>query len=393
MTSQVILFNGYGVAIASDSAMTMAGNRVYDTAEKVIQLDEPSQFAVLWSGSTHLHGYPYSLLINEWKRSIKGTRLPNAVQYAESFIKWVSESALFDQFQQAVQFSRLVDGLFEWVWTDIDDLRLSKHQSGEDVSISDCEAVIQGRVAELMKWPQLFGASSGEWYHQLCQEIDGWISERINFWFDDVPWSTGLEASLRNCLEIYILRSCINSDQRATLAFVGYGTNEVMPSFFRLEIRGFFGNSVLWRFDGREQFDPSEGNAYVGVKLLAQHEAISTFIGGIDDQIYARLRSEMLSGTEENAIGSDEASADSRVTRVESILGHNERMQRFNNVVAFLPLGSLVAVAEALIGIQSLSQAVNGELNTVGGPIDTAVITRQKGFHWVRSKTKYSRDT
>lgn len=386
MTSQIVLFNGYGVAIASDSALTMAGSRVYDTAEKIIPLAEPNQFAILWSGSSHLHGYPYALLINEWKKSLGETSLPNATKYAESFVAWVESSSLFDDFQQLVEYSRLVDGFLNETWSEIDDLRESKFALGEELTEDDCEKVINDRNNRFLNWPVLHGASKGDWYSQLEEEIADWIKERIEYWFDDVPWTQSLESSLRNSLETYIVHSCIESSQRATLAFVGYGTNEVMPSYFELEVRAFFGDSMLWRFKQLTNFDASSGSKYIGVKLLAQHDAISTFIAGIDDQTYNRLKNEMLSGRNESSADSDGTDLEARTSKVESAFGRNEKMERFNNVAALMPVGSLVSVAESLIGIQSLSQAVNGELNTVGGPIDTAVITRQTGFSWVRRK-------
>ena len=38
MTSQVILGNGHGIAIASDSAVTVGNRRTYDTSEKIYPL-------------------------------------------------------------------------------------------------------------------------------------------------------------------------------------------------------------------------------------------------------------------------------------------------------------------------------------------------------------------
>ena len=66
MTSQLILLNGFGVALASDSAMTLGNKRTYETAEKVIPLPAPHRIAVLHSGSVTIHGMPYSVLVNEW---------------------------------------------------------------------------------------------------------------------------------------------------------------------------------------------------------------------------------------------------------------------------------------------------------------------------------------
>ena len=63
------------------------------------------------------------------------------------------------------------------------------------------------------------------------------------------------------------------------------------------------------------------------------------------------------------------------------------REEEFYDLIAGLPPATLATVAESLIGIQSLHQAVTAKLNTVGGPIDTAMITRANGFQWIRHKS------
>ena len=47
----------------------------------------------------------------------------------------------------------------------------------------------------------------------------------------------------------------------------------------------------------------------------------------------------------------------------------------------------LARVAESFVGLQVLRQLTQAEMETVGGPIDVAVITRADGFRWVSGKS------
>ena len=51
-----------------------------------------------------------------------------------------------------------------------------------------------------------------------------------------------------------------------------------------------------------------------------------------------------------------------------------------------MPKSELPAVAEALVGLQSLKRKVSEEHETVGGPIDVALISKGDGFIWIKRK-------
>jgi hypothetical protein len=55
-------------------------------------------------------------------------------------------------------------------------------------------------------------------------------------------------------------------------------------------------------------------------------------------------------------------------------------------VVAVLPKDELAAMAESLVNLTSFKRKVSMEAETVGGPIDVAVISKGDGFIWVKRK-------
>jgi hypothetical protein len=56
------------------------------------------------------------------------------------------------------------------------------------------------------------------------------------------------------------------------------------------------------------------------------------------------------------------------------------------NVVISLPKTELAAMAESLVNLTTLKRKVSLQVETVGGPVDVAVISKRDGFVWIRKK-------
>ena len=55
-------------------------------------------------------------------------------------------------------------------------------------------------------------------------------------------------------------------------------------------------------------------------------------------------------------------------------------------VVGMLPKDELAAMAESLVNLTSFKKKVTMQEETVGGPIDVAVISKGEGFIWIKRK-------
>ncbi|WP_231686950.1 hypothetical protein [Bacillus sp. JCM 19034] len=56
------------------------------------------------------------------------------------------------------------------------------------------------------------------------------------------------------------------------------------------------------------------------------------------------------------------------------------------DVVESLPTKELAHMAESLLNVASLKRKISISMETVGGPIDVAIITKGDGFTWVKKK-------
>lgn len=62
------------------------------------------------------------------------------------------------------------------------------------------------------------------------------------------------------------------------------------------------------------------------------------------------------------------------------------------DIVADLPKDELAAMAESLVNLTSFKRRISAEAETVGGPIDVAVISKGDGFVWIKRKHYFERD-
>jgi hypothetical protein len=83
-------------------------------------------------------------------------------------------------------------------------------------------------------------------------------------------------------------------------------------------------------------------------------EAESAFLRGLNNQAFEKIRSQ--SQTE------------------------------IEDMVEFMPKPELAKMAEALVNLTSIKRHVSRGMETVGGPIDVAVISQSEGFVWVKRK-------
>jgi len=62
------------------------------------------------------------------------------------------------------------------------------------------------------------------------------------------------------------------------------------------------------------------------------------------------------------------------------------------NVVGILPKDELAAMAESLVNLTMFKQRVSPTAETVGGPIDVAIISKGDGFIWIKRKKYFDID-
>jgi hypothetical protein len=400
MTCQLVLFNGYGAVLASDSAVTMGNRRVYDTAEKITPLPAPHQIAILDSGSAFLHQFPVQVLLEEFGKTLGTTRLSTAVEYQRKFVEFLESSALFSDEVQNSAFCGHIENHISSLKNAITKQFPSPDRTHDEMS----QIITYWR-----EWYEKYAPNQGsddEWFDGLWEINIDEISNIFGRYFNDQELIDSIITDLFSELAAYATRAPQHGGN-TTLSFVGYGEHELMPSYSQFHFLGFTGNKLQHWHLANDKFDSADPLNRVGVKLIAQTDAIETFIRGFARDAHESARSilrdtigqisDVTKSAETPPNEDSEGEVEDLMAKRQEELKRNAeakidelgsaREEEFYDVIAGLPPATLATVAESLIGIQSLHQAVTAKLNTVGGPIDTAMITRANGFQWIRHKS------
>jgi hypothetical protein len=414
MTSQVVLLNGFGVAIASDSAMTLGESRTYDTAEKVFPIGGVHRIAALHSGSVFLHEYPFQVLVSEWSQTLPNDPLPTVEAYLQSFLFWLTRLApSVSQKNQTDQYGVHFEAALGIAYRETKKIC----DAGTANAFAIAKETIKTKTQDMLTWKKIQN-SDADFIRGLMSKHEEWNKGRVEYWFDDWPADTELNQLAMEYAFQYLQFGYWSG--RATLAFCGFGKDQILPAYSRVDIYGIIGNRCLWREIENSSYNPQVEDRLFSIYPLGQTDAIFEFLKGVDSQVVdlaievafeasdigeELLKNEIIKRIDthpnkqefsqliESSL-EDEGRINEVASRVEKLTNerfeqHMEdtRLERLRKVVRGIPPATLASVAQSLISIVPLRQALSGELGTVGGPIDVATITRADGFKWVQHKS------
>lgn len=396
MTAQVAVLNTQGVALASDSAVTITGGavpRTYQSADKIFPIQgEP--VAVLHSGTASFWGVPWQVLVETWSQDRDRTPQPIMAAYAREFVDWLATQA-------TVLTPQAKDNYFQWMVRDVLlVLRGVIHRRLGEMGVEPVAGYAQGPVAAVVdEVTEAFIAKleAAETYEGL-ETFDGaGLFRRLSdslfglfeWVFDDTPRTTTLEGRLEH-LGSLLATKVEPFERDAVLAFVGYGAEDFFPSCYRMTVSGAVGDVVRVCDTSTSAVSTT---SQVTIVPLGQTAAIDLFLRGVSPQ-YRAVAHDALdelagdavdAGGEKNDIDDAHAALDEEFDTLE----WQSFLSPMLDVVETLPVVETLRLADSLVGLASLRGLIHGE-SSVGGPVDLARISKQRGFEWVRSKNTHA---
>jgi len=188
------------------------------------------------------------------------------------------------------------------------------------------------------------------------------------------------------------------------VVIAGFGEKDTFPSLKSVDIEGIVNDKLKYkeRLYGEINFENT-----ATIIPFAQREMVATFMEGIDPYLQNQIEgylSEIFDKYPEIIVENIEKLDDSEKQRLKQKLKevsnkifkdyqeHAVTYRRKNyidpviRVVGMLPKDELAAMAESLVSLTSFKRKVTMETETVGGPIDVAVISKGDGFIWIKRK-------
>jgi hypothetical protein len=197
-----------------------------------------------------------------------------------------------------------------------------------------------------------------------------------------------------HAMMLAVIKSKTRSSASTGFVFAGFGTEDLFPTLYAVEVDGvYFGR---FRILDTKFVDIDRAGETAAVVPFAQTDMPERFILGIDGEFETaveRLAVSLVGHVVDQkrrafagGLGDDVKAAAAKQFRdgLERLKKRNA--QNLNAVVNHLSKKELGEVAYSLVELTSRKRRYSSDLETVGGPIDVAILTRNEGFIWVRRK-------
>ena len=402
MTAEVAVLNKSAVALAADSAMTVAGTGKTYPTNKLFALTKHRPIGVMVYNNAEFMGIPWETLVKMHRDQLGARGKATVKEYAEDFLGYVGNEAICTTEQLRQNLLRIAADLFHRIARDI----AHPHQSSSaneppdpDTLVSDVITSHLRALTDAGDAPSMANVDSEALVEASEENINGMIDEC----FPDVQIDDSARASLHTVLARAITSVQLSSGFSG-LVFAGFGDQELFPSLIEVTTDGAIGAVV--KADTKRELDIARMGTDGAIVPFAQSEMVGRFMEGVDDEflrylehyladlLYRSARELLEARSSTGQLTEDQA------TQLQNIVARNlndfrQSAQQFRHerfvkpvlgIVRHLPKEELASMAEALVNLTSLKRRVSMEEETVGGPIDVAVISKGDGFIWIKRK-------
>lgn len=416
MTAEIAIMNKYGVSLAADSAVTVSKGKVYNSANKLFTLSKFHPVGIMVYGNAELMGVPWESIIKIYRKILHTRKHSTLDEYAKDFMSFLdSPNPLFDVNQQKRYFISSVTEYFtQVILNDINNKLLEISKSGRGLTKKDIRIVLNKVINDihhkltskstLDHLPKDFGDSLITDY---AKEIDE-ITIKI---FEKLPILPTHKRQLRQIACCLFIKDYFHPN-RSGVVIAGFGEDEVFPVIKSYVVECIVRNRLKYQYDSSMSGKIDHDNNATIIPF-AQSEMVHTFMRGIDPEYKKFISSYigiLLNEYPKSVIGGIKKFSDKRKIEIENklkdiskklVTDFNESLNKVDashispviNAVAALPKDELASMAESLVNITSFKRRVSLEMETVGGPIDVAVISKGDGFVWIKRKHYFKADS
>ena len=415
MTAIVGTLNKRGIAIAADSAATYstsAMNKITNNANKIFELSKKHPVGIAIYNNLDFHGIPWEVIFKTYRDvHLRERSFPMLKEYAEDFWTYLHSFVLTKVSieDQKAQIAYLAHQLKEEsIATAKDNLKLKKLDFD---STSLFNEIIQF-LTKLSEDYKLHSRTSEFNSYEISQFQD-YASVVIDSILSDLTQDSACPKTFRETF-LSTLFSIITADtivylSQTGLVFWGYGEEELFPSYYHYEVSLAFDNKI--KYVELSNYEVSnQKNACVAP--FAQTDVANTVVRGIDQKLRDTINNNLQNAFNNfrNNIVDVLFKASAPETLLDALRNIdisnqttpfisflNEYIQKnyidkLLNTVAFLSKEDLADMAESLVRMTCLKRHITTDEESVGGPVDVAVITKGDGFIWIKRKHYFDRE-
>jgi hypothetical protein len=396
MTAEIVVMNQSAVAMAADSAVTVSGRgqtKTYKSANKLFMLTRRDPVAVMIYGAAQFLGMPWETIIKDFRDSPAATSAAHLPDYAAALIRYVGmASHLFDEATCRNAAISHVEGYFAHIRSVIEkavEERLRKDGKIDTSQVGPLtRQVVMRHVMEVDARPVLDGVQSRD-HVTFARALARPFDEAAGRVFEQLPMSVDTKRRLRHLGISLLLRQGPWPENALTgVVVAGFGAQDYFPASCLFEPRTCLAGRL---YHPAVQTQTISRETPAVVQAFAQHEMVRTFLEGIDP----RFKQAVVAWVERlvNGLAASVSELGHAAGTVTSdLIKHLDQLSLENfqrdvlGTVGMLPKDELAAMAESLVNLTSFKRRVTMAPESVGGPIDVAVVSKGDGLVWIKRK-------
>ena len=416
MTAEVVVLNREAVAIAADSAVTLRDPdpKIYNTANKLFQLSALEPVAIMVYGSAAFGPIPWETAVKEHRRRLGMKTFDTVEEYARDFVTGLSSLVPhYPAREQMALVQRVAHAEIVLVHKRMQRTAQELEAAGDLLDDGDKNHILMelmgNRIEQLQTEgciDQIGASVAGQHLGKAIPDWDGFLEEHLAGFEITTSLSLRARALVRNAL-----RSIAPNSWSSGVVVIGFGSEQLFPAFSHFVVDGVVANRVRSRhLDSVRIGDDSSAH----IRAFAQGDMVQTFMDGLHPIYPEALRSlvkrtldlmiERVSDNIENTISDpdrDGCIADLQQITASIVDDFEQNLQNLleeahsnpiMSIVGVLPKEELAEMAETLVSLTSFKRRMTPEAETVGGPIDVAVISKGDGLVWVKRKHYFDKD-
>lgn len=417
MTAEIAIMNAMGVALATDSAVTLniqtpnfGKNKIYNSSDKLFSLSKFHPVGIMIFGNAQFVGIPWEIIVKKFRKQLWDKEYNNLRDYVNEFIQYVS--FIIPETRQQEYLLSKIHSFLAYILSEIKKDIRNFTDSNQQVELKDIRRIINQVISDQHR--SILGMDNIPNYSlELSQKINKLINAEIDSIissvFENLPLSTKVRKQIIEIAESIFIKTRFPNTYSG-IVIAGYGKEEDFPSLIELKVDGAFDNVLKYI----EEQNPSitfENTATI--VPFAQQEMVCTFMEGIDpeyqnivDGVISKLLDEYpnkllerfpnLSEIEKKKVLKElsKISIEMKDDIIDQL--NSFRLNNFINpvisIVSALPKDELAVMAETLVNLTSFKRKMSLDAETVGGPIDVAVISKGDGFVWIKRKMYFDEE-
>jgi hypothetical protein len=375
--------------MATDSAETLSlrnGNqKVYNSDQKLFRLGSYVPVGIMVYGASMFMGIDIEILIKEYRKNLGEKKFPHLIEYGEDFIKYLKTYKYWTQERQK-------DFLLQ-LWSEFcNDLKEENFHKCDKINDEILDNVIGYYLEKLQEYKKT------ETFKTDVDFISKYLDEMIEILekvFSNFKFSQHQVVKLISFFVELFEKKYLGT--KSGIVIAGYGEDEIFPSLVSYEIYGKMGKNFIYQ---------ETGNREIGLEQLrsvicpyAQTDMVYNFTDGIDPDFHDNMVEQIDEKFNKIAQLIEDDSKKEKISKAkEECLDYMYKTisEKYRDpvldIVTIMGKQELAKIAESLVNITAFKRRMSKGSESVGGPVDVAVITKGDGFVWVKRKLYFNSD-